>query len=157
MIYIHTYIYIYKYICMSDCLLKIMLCTSLSLQLWTFLFENLQPINGYGVAKVLDSGHPDFKAGDLVWGSARWEEYSLITVTEGLRKITHSDVPLSYYTGLLGMLFAYSVKFGLTWDLDKGDYATYPLDMHVSKSSFINLRSPLILWTSWSIIPVNVH
>ncbi|KAF3967952.1 hypothetical protein CMV_008103 [Castanea mollissima] len=24
------------------------------------------PINGYGVAKVLDSGHPDFKAGDLV-------------------------------------------------------------------------------------------
>ncbi|KAM4105655.1 hypothetical protein ACB094_04G008100 [Castanea mollissima] len=61
------------------------------------------PINGYGVAKVLDSGHPDFKAGDLVWGSARWEEYSLITATEGLRKITHSDVPLSYYTGLLGM------------------------------------------------------
>ena len=73
------------------------------------------------MAKVLDSGHPDFKAGDLVWGSARWEEYSLITVTEGLRKITHSDVPLSYYTGLLGMLFAYSVKFGLTWDLDKCD------------------------------------
>ena len=45
-----------------------MLCTSLSLQLWTFLCENLQPINGYGVAKVLDSGHPDFKAGDLFGG-----------------------------------------------------------------------------------------
>nr|POF21158.1 2-alkenal reductase (nadp(+)-dependent) [Quercus suber] len=60
------------------------------------------PINGYGVAKVLDSRHSDFKAGDLVWGSARWEEYSLITATEGLRKITHSDVTLSYYTGLLG-------------------------------------------------------
>uniref|UniRef100_A0A2N9H077 Enoyl reductase (ER) domain-containing protein n=1 Tax=Fagus sylvatica TaxID=28930 RepID=A0A2N9H077_FAGSY len=61
------------------------------------------PLTGYGVAKVLDSGHPDFKAGDLVWGTTAWEEYSLITATESLKKIEHSDVPLSYYTGLLGM------------------------------------------------------
>ncbi|KAK4566142.1 hypothetical protein RGQ29_002378 [Quercus rubra] len=27
----------------------------------------LKPINEYGVAKVLDSGHPNFKTGDLVW------------------------------------------------------------------------------------------
>ena len=40
----------------------------------------MQPLIGYGVAKVLDSGHPDFKVGDLVWGpNTRWEEYSVIT------------------------------------------------------------------------------
>ncbi|KAK7833218.1 2-alkenal reductase (NADP(+)-dependent) isoform X1 [Quercus suber] len=61
-------------------------------------------IFGYGVAKVLDSGHPEFKAGDLVWGITGWEEYSLITkTTDTLIKIQHTDVPLSYYTGILGM------------------------------------------------------
>ncbi|XVE80823.1 hypothetical protein DITRI_Ditri15bG0011500 [Diplodiscus trichospermus] len=60
-------------------------------------------ITGFGVAKVLDSGHPDFKEGDLVWGNTRWEEYSLLTETEGLFKIQHTDVPLSYYTGILGV------------------------------------------------------
>ncbi|KAK2977177.1 hypothetical protein RJ640_000428 [Escallonia rubra] len=61
------------------------------------------PVVGYGVAKVLDSGDPNFKEGDLVWGMTGWEEYSLITATETLFKIQHTDVPLSYYTGLLGM------------------------------------------------------
>ncbi|KAM7464855.1 hypothetical protein LguiB_012417 [Lonicera macranthoides] len=60
-------------------------------------------ITGYGVAKVLDSGDPNFKKGDLVWGVTGWEEYSLIMTTEKLFKIQHTDVPLSYYTGLLGM------------------------------------------------------
>ncbi|KAF7142961.1 hypothetical protein RHSIM_Rhsim05G0187900 [Rhododendron simsii] len=59
-------------------------------------------IMGYGVAKVMDSGHPNFKKGDLVWGITGWEEYSLITKPEGLFKIDHTDVPLSYYTGILG-------------------------------------------------------
>jgi NADPH-dependent curcumin reductase CurA len=62
----------------------------------------MQPLNGYGVARVLDSGHPDFKKGDLVWGITGWEECSLITSTRGLSKIEHADVPLSYYTGILG-------------------------------------------------------
>ncbi|XXG89417.1 hypothetical protein AAC387_Pa12g1419 [Persea americana] len=61
------------------------------------------PVLGFGVAKVLDSGHPDFKEGDLVWGTTGWEEFSLIQAPESLFKITHTDVPLSYYTGLLGM------------------------------------------------------
>ncbi|KAM7460857.1 hypothetical protein LguiA_028978 [Lonicera macranthoides] len=61
------------------------------------------PINGYGVAKVLESGHPNFKKGELVWGRTGWEEYSLITATDSLNKVQHTDVPLSYYTGLLGM------------------------------------------------------
>ncbi|CAK9181886.1 unnamed protein product [Ilex paraguariensis] len=62
------------------------------------------PITGHGVAKVLDSGHPNFKKGDLVWGrSVGWEEYSLITDPETFFKIGCTNVPLSYYTGILGM------------------------------------------------------
>ncbi|KNA15050.1 hypothetical protein SOVF_101670 [Spinacia oleracea] len=62
------------------------------------------PMTGYGIAKVLDSRHPNFKAGDLVWGVTGWEEYSLITSPELCFKIEHTDVPLSYYIGILGML-----------------------------------------------------
>ncbi|KAL6344149.1 hypothetical protein AAG906_031863 [Vitis piasezkii] len=61
------------------------------------------PITGFGVARVLDSGHPNIKEGDLVWGTIAWEEYSLITTPETLIKIEHTDVPLSYYTGILSM------------------------------------------------------
>ncbi|XP_039167178.1 2-alkenal reductase (NADP(+)-dependent)-like [Eucalyptus grandis] len=60
-------------------------------------------ITGYGVARVLESGHPDFKKGDLLWGLTGWEEYTLITAPETCFKIEHTNVPLSYYTGLLGM------------------------------------------------------
>ncbi|KAG5530412.1 hypothetical protein RHGRI_025383 [Rhododendron griersonianum] len=62
----------------------------------------VQPIIGYGVARVIDSGHPNFKKGDLIWGMTGWEEYSLITEPETFFKIEHADVPLSYYTGILG-------------------------------------------------------
>jgi NADPH-dependent curcumin reductase CurA len=58
------------------------------------------------VAKVLDSADPNFKKGDLVWGVTGWEEYSLITETDFLFKIQDTDVPLSYYTGILGKLTA---------------------------------------------------
>lgn len=61
------------------------------------------PIVGYGVARVVDSDHSNFKKGDLVWGFTGWEEYSIVTSTQTLFKIQHTDVPLSYYTGLLGM------------------------------------------------------
>ncbi|GFY82834.1 zinc-binding dehydrogenase family protein [Actinidia rufa] len=61
------------------------------------------PITGYGVSKVLDSKHPNFNKGDLVWGITGWEEYSFIAAPEALFKIQNTDVPLSYYTGILGM------------------------------------------------------
>ncbi|XP_023750973.1 2-alkenal reductase (NADP(+)-dependent) [Lactuca sativa] len=61
------------------------------------------PITGYGVAKVVESGHSSLKKGDLVWGFTGWQEYSIITAPETLFKIQHTDVPLSYYTGILGM------------------------------------------------------
>lgn len=62
----------------------------------------MQPVTGLGVGKVLDSKHPDFQEGDLVWGTIGWEEFSLITTPQGFFKIQHTDVPLSYYTGILG-------------------------------------------------------
>ena len=65
----------------------------------------MQPLTGYGVAKVLASGNLNFKKGDLVWGpKIPWEEYSVINNTESLFKIEHTDMPLSYYTGILGKL-----------------------------------------------------
>lgn len=64
----------------------------------------VQPIRGYGVARVLDSTHPDFKEGDLMWGIINWEEYRLIKEPQFLIKIQDTNVPLSYYTGILGKL-----------------------------------------------------
>ncbi|XP_015066502.1 2-alkenal reductase (NADP(+)-dependent)-like [Solanum pennellii] len=63
------------------------------------------PITGFGVAKVLESGDSNFKKGDLVWGMTGWEEYSIVTTTHQnyLFKVNDKDVPLSYYTGILGM------------------------------------------------------
>ncbi|KAL7618361.1 hypothetical protein Lser_V15G02898 [Lactuca serriola] len=61
------------------------------------------PITGFGVAKVVDSEHSNFKKGDIVWGLTGWEEYTIITTPETLFKIQDADVPLSYYTGILGM------------------------------------------------------
>jgi NADPH-dependent curcumin reductase CurA len=56
----------------------------------------------FGVGKVIDSTHPELTAGDLVWGMSGWEEYTLVTQTEYLSKINHKELPLSYYTGVLG-------------------------------------------------------
>ncbi|MCL7038580.1 hypothetical protein MKW94_021707 [Papaver nudicaule] len=63
------------------------------------------PITGYVVSEVLDSGNSNYQKGDYVWGFAGWEQYSLIEnpVPSSLRKISYTDVPLSYYTGILGM------------------------------------------------------
>ncbi|KAI9111671.1 hypothetical protein K1719_017361 [Acacia pycnantha] len=71
------------------------------------------PIYGFGVAKVVDSGDPNFSVGDLVWGTSGWEEYSLIQQPQELFKIQHTDVPLSFYTGILGMagITAYSAVY----------------------------------------------
>ncbi|XP_059277483.1 2-alkenal reductase (NADP(+)-dependent)-like [Lycium ferocissimum] len=60
------------------------------------------PITGLGVAKVLESVDSNFQKGDLVWGMTGWEEYSIVTDTQSLLKIHDKDVPLSYYTGILG-------------------------------------------------------
>lgn len=68
----------------------------------------MQPITGYGVARVLDSENPEFKKGDFVWGMTGWEEYSQITAPHFF-KIQHTDFPLSYYTGILGKFFLFTL------------------------------------------------
>jgi len=57
------------------------------------------------VAKVIKSADADFEEGDYIWGMTGWEEYSLILNTNGLFKIKYTDVPLSYYAGILGINF----------------------------------------------------
>ncbi|KAJ6803922.1 2-alkenal reductase (NADP(+)-dependent)-like [Iris pallida] len=80
-------------------------------------------ITGFGVGKVLHSDHPNFKVGDFVWGMTGWEEYSLITSPESLFKIKYTDIPLSYYTGLLGMPgFTAYVGFYEISSPKKGEY-----------------------------------
>ncbi|XP_050237890.1 2-alkenal reductase (NADP(+)-dependent)-like [Mercurialis annua] len=69
----------------------------------TSSFQPGKPVGGFGVVKVLDSTHPNYKKGDLAWGITEWEEYSLIVSPQLLIKIPHTDLPLSYYTGILGM------------------------------------------------------
>ncbi|KAM1154932.1 hypothetical protein ACFX2I_025826 [Malus domestica] len=78
-------------------------------------FVHSSPITGYGVAKVLESGDPMFKEGDFVWGMTAWEEYSLIAATKALFKIHDTDVPLSYYTGILGIFL---VLFSPNFEVD---------------------------------------
>ncbi|GMI64465.1 hypothetical protein like AT3G03080 [Hibiscus trionum] len=74
-------------------------------------------ITGYGVGKVMESGHPEFRQGDLVWGMVGWEDYSVLKSADGVFKI------LSYYTGILGMpgVTAYA-GFYEVCKPKKGDY-----------------------------------
>lgn len=59
-------------------------------------------VMGNGVGRVVDSGHPNYKKGDLVRGITGWEEYSVITAPESLHKIQTTDIPPSFYLGILG-------------------------------------------------------
>jgi NADPH-dependent curcumin reductase CurA len=76
---------------------------------YTAAFVPGSVLTGYGVARVVDSSRPDLNPGDLVRGITGWEDYSVVKppVSKLLAKISHHDdddrVPLSYYTGILGM------------------------------------------------------
>ena len=52
---------------------------SIALSLLVSIVFLVQPIEGYGVSTVIESGHSDYKKGDLLWGIVAWEEYSVIT------------------------------------------------------------------------------
>ena len=72
---------------------------------------------------MLESGDPNFKEGDLVWGITGWEQYSIITATHDLFKIHHTDVPLSYYTGFLGKFFLLKIEIiNFFISFDNGDF-----------------------------------
>lgn len=54
------------------------------------------------VGQVVSSRNNDFAEGDYVSGMLGWETYS-VSNGEGLHKLTNTDVPLSWYLGILGM------------------------------------------------------
>jgi len=54
------------------------------------------------VGQVMTSRNGDFAEGDYVSGMLGWENYS-ITNGQGLHKLSNTDVPLSWYLGILGM------------------------------------------------------
>ncbi|KAG0219489.1 hypothetical protein BGX33_002759 [Mortierella sp. NVP41] len=73
-------------------------------------FEPGKPMNGYGVAEVIESKNVAFPKGALVSGFTGWEECSLIpgaftktlrVLPEGARK--SKKIPLSAWVGVLGM------------------------------------------------------
>ncbi|CAL5097802.1 unnamed protein product [Urochloa decumbens] len=80
-------------------------------------------LDNCGVSKVVLSGHPDFKPGDLLWGVTGWEEYTLIPNPVFCHMINHREFPLSYYTGVLGVpgLTAYAGLFEVA-KAKKGEY-----------------------------------
>ncbi|KAK8571459.1 hypothetical protein V6N12_027548 [Hibiscus sabdariffa] len=106
-------------------------------------------MTGYGVAKVMESGHPEFRQGDFVWGMVGWEEYSVLKSTDGLFKIHHTDVPLSYYTGILGMpgLTAYAGFYEVC--KPKGNMCLFRLHRVLSDSLSANLLSS---WVATSLV-----
>lgn len=103
--------------------------------------DNGQPLTGFGVSKVVDSRDPNFKKGDLVWGITGCEEYSLIAEPDILFKIEHTDVPLTYYTGLLGKFQAYSKNL-LPTEKFYVFLRIYPLDF--SCLSILELCNPIL-------------
>lgn len=54
------------------------------------------------VGEVVASNNAAFAEGDIVSGPLGWENYS-ISDGQGLTKISNTDVPLSWYLGILGM------------------------------------------------------
>lgn len=78
---------------------------------YTAPYEIGQPIAGGVVAEVVESKHPDFKAGEDVTGMFPWQE--IFSVPGNISNKVDGDLaPLGYYLGILGMpgLTAY---FGL--------------------------------------------
>ena len=57
---------------------------------------------GEAISRVLESNHPDFRAGDIVAAHSGWQAYSTFDATEA-RRIDPSLGPLSAFLGILGM------------------------------------------------------
>jgi NADPH-dependent curcumin reductase CurA len=57
---------------------------------------------GHTVSQVVESRHPDFRAGDFVTGYDGWQEYG-VSSGKGLRKLDPKGPPISTAIGVLGM------------------------------------------------------
>ena len=61
-----------------------------------------QTMEGGAVSVVEESRHPEYSAGDIVYGRTGWQRYA-ISGTKGLRKVDPSIAPVSTALGILGM------------------------------------------------------
>jgi NADPH-dependent curcumin reductase CurA len=55
------------------------------------------------VGEIVESRHPDFRAGDVVTGWFGWQELATLDAGAVLRKIEESDLPRSLALGVLGI------------------------------------------------------
>ncbi|KAB5538610.1 hypothetical protein DKX38_016143 [Salix brachista] len=108
---------------------------------------------GYGVCKVIQSTHPGFQEGDFVWGLTGWEEYSVIPNPERLNKISHTGVPLSYYTGILG---SYQIKATTLLHGQLHDKLEYRYDIDQGMARVSNNLDMLELM-DWCYFLINVY
>ncbi|XP_021760625.1 NADP-dependent alkenal double bond reductase P2-like [Chenopodium quinoa] len=71
-------------------------------------------IDGYGVGKVVASGHPNFQKDDLITGLLNWALYVVVEDLNLLQKLLDpTEFPLSYHLGILRVsgLTAYAGLF----------------------------------------------
>ena len=64
-----------------------------------------QVMQGGTVGEVIESRHPNYRAGDKVVGMGGWQQYSVVDagVPGMLRKVDTTHVPLAAYLGAVGM------------------------------------------------------
>jgi len=72
-------------------------------------------IHGRGVARVLESRHPDYKVGEIVQGQLGWQTHKVSKMTPGERflKVKHHDLSYAHSVRILSMtgLTAYTAFF----------------------------------------------
>ncbi|HTZ78568.1 MAG TPA: NADP-dependent oxidoreductase [Stellaceae bacterium] len=71
-------------------------------------------MTGETVSEVIASRAAGFKPGDIVLAQSGWQQYAVLPAVE-TQRIEPSDMPLSYFLGVLGMpgLTAYSALLGV--------------------------------------------
>ena len=62
-----------------------------------------ETMRSFSVGEVVESQHPDFRAGEIVAGMFGWQEYALSDGSHVTRKVTESDLPMSLALGALGL------------------------------------------------------
>lgn len=55
------------------------------------------------VGEVIESQHPEYRAGDIVTGMLGWQDYALSDGSHVRRKVTEPDLPMSLALGVLGL------------------------------------------------------
>ncbi len=60
-------------------------------------------MRSFAVGEIVESQHPDYRAGDIVTGMFGWQEYALSDGSHVTRKVTETDLPVSLALGALGL------------------------------------------------------